>query len=216
MTELQGQAPATEVLEQSAREAPLGWRELPAFSTAGTEEAAAKVLEVVEQVMLEVVDGSDGPGSDWDVWGVFNGATTNEQSAIVRYVLERRPAAEVLFNKLTEWGFHPPEGPAFGNLLPVHRAGIEVAVRVIPAVADTIEALNTLIVAKNPPPTPTISTVPVDPEDTILEPIDGPDDIDAERAAIQAASADAAGERERKASKGKSKPKKARSIDAED
>lgn len=172
--------------DQVERSAPLDWDELPPFGRLGCEEAAANVLEVAEQVVLAVIDGEDGAGADWDAWGVFNGATKNEQSAIVRYVLTRRPTAEVLFNKVREWGFSAPEGPRFEDLLPVHRAGFELAVRIVPAVVHTIEAINTAIVEKNPPPAPAIAAHPVDIEDTILEQVDGLGDIDPERAAAQA------------------------------
>lgn len=207
LAEVLAPPPAPELIP--GRDTPLAWDELAPHSIAGTLDIVAWIVEGADHSLIMTTEPYSA--NSMENWGVFSRASEGKHDEIIRYAIERRPSPEVLFNKMRELGLIAGE---FYDLAPYQRAGLELGGRVIVAAAEAIDIVNTVIVAKNPPPAPAISTVAVDPEDTILERVDGLDDIDRERAAIEGASAQAAADREKKASKGKGKTKKARSIDA--
>lgn len=194
------QAPA----DDQVRTEPLDWPDMAPFGIDSTTEHAAGMVAAAQHFMREVLGGTIM------VPAMFYALPQETCQALAAYVLQRRPSAEVLFNKMRELGIIPG---SFEELPPVYRGELELAVRVIPAVAGALEAMNAAIVERNPPPAPEVATAPVALEDTILEQVDGMGDIDPERAAAQAKADQAAAEREAPAKK--SKGKKARSTDGD-
>lgn len=145
---------------------PLGWVELDAvMAEIGAEAVAASVVEWAEAGLL--VHLGDGPdGLDADLWGIFAGAASNEKSAILRYVFERKPSAEALFIKLQEWEFN--RGGLFEDLVPAERASLELLVRLVPAVVDVLGVLEAETRRRTPPPEPPAAR-PIPLDETSLE-----------------------------------------------
>ncbi|MFD2030240.1 hypothetical protein ACFSKM_07880 [Ancylobacter dichloromethanicus] len=164
----------------------------------------AMVLESAEAAyILKTEPGQQNVPVDF---GVFCMASSPVYDDVIRYAIERRPAAEVLFNKMKELGH---VAGLWDALTPVDRASFELAARIIPAVADVAEVMNAEMVRRFPPPAPMMATREVDLEDTILERVDGIDDIDPQMAAARAQADQAAAEREaEKAKKATAKAKK--------
>lgn len=134
----------------------------------GREEVVSEFVEWVEAGVVSIFGRADCEALQW---GVFCGATTNEQSAILRYIIERKPHPETVFLKMQEEGFRP--GVAFGDLLPVERAGFEFLARVVPVLLDSLDAVRgeaALRRRADPDPAP---TRPVPLEDTSLEQVPG-------------------------------------------
>jgi len=188
------------------RTTPLAWHELAPFSIAGTIELAAWVQESAEQALIMKTEPHYH--TEWVSWGVMSLLDGGQESEVLRYVIDRRPAPEVLFNKMRELGHVTG---AWDELLPVERASYELAARIIPAVADVAEAINAQLVAKCPPAPAVAATRLVDIEDTILERVDGMDDIDPEMAAAREKADQIAAER---AAEKKPKGKKRSIVDA--
>lgn len=172
--------PPVEPLPEGARTTPLAWDELAPLSVAGTIDLAAWVIEGAE--MSFVMKTEPYHRNVPENWGIFNGASDGTHQAIIAYSIERRPTAEVLFNKLRELG---EISGTFEDLLPVQRASFELAARILPAVADVVEVMNAEMVRRNPPVSPATAAQLVDIEDTILERVDGIDDIDPQMAAAR-------------------------------
>lgn len=189
--ELKEKVPAEpEPLPEGTRTTPLNWDELAPYSVPGTCGIAAWVLE---GAMMSVIMKTEPHSvNSTENWGPFHGASDGGMDALLAYAIERRPSPEVLFNKARELGICTG---AFEDLLPVDRVSFELAARLLPATADTIEALNAAIVVRNPAPAMTDTGVAVDIEDTIFEPIDGLVDIDQDRALAQAKADKAMAER---------------------
>lgn len=179
--------PPAAPLPEGARTTPLAWDELAPFSVAGTIDLAAWIIEGAEGSF--VMKTEPYYGNVPENWGVFNGASDGTHQAIIAYSIERRPMAEVLFNKMREIG---KISGAFDDLLPLQRASFELAARLLPAVAEVAEVMNAEMVRRNPPPAPVRVTREVDIEDTILERVDGIDDIDPQMATARARADEAA------------------------
>lgn len=106
-----------------------------------------------------------------DMHDSFCAAPPDAREAMVNYIIERKPTAETLFIKCQEWGGgRRHEG--IDSLAPCQRAGLELLVRLVPAVMQTIDAINAEISRRQPPPEPG-EAVPVPIEDTIFEEVPG-------------------------------------------
>ncbi|WAC26326.1 hypothetical protein [Ancylobacter sp. SL191] len=204
MSDDQNAAPAeTAPAPEAPRPTPLNWDEVPPHSVPSTMKLIMVVLENAEQAYIGETEPFNH--TEWEVWGLLSKASDDELSPLVSYAMERRPSAEVLFNKARELGL---VAGAFDDLLPVDRASFELAARLIPAIGEVVATINAVIVEKNPPPAPAVTTRPVDIEDTIFEQTDGIGELDEQRAAAQAKADEAAA-----AHAAKKKPaKKKRSI----
>ncbi|WGD31297.1 hypothetical protein AncyloWKF20_05585 [Ancylobacter sp. WKF20] len=184
-----------------ARPAALDWHEVAPTSVEGVFALIAPVLEAAEQAYI----GECEPQNFVSGLGPLTKLSIVEASRLIGYALDRRPAPEVLFNKARELGIVTG---TFDHLLPVDRASFELAARLIPAIGEVVATINAVIVEKNPPPAPAVTTRPVDIEDTIFEQTDGIGELDEQRAAAQAKADEAAA-----AHAAKKKPaKKKRSI----
>lgn len=187
---------------EDMRTTPLAWDELAPFSIAGTIELAGDVLEGAEQAYIAHTEPHYH--TEWVGWGVLALVSDEQAAEVIRYAIERRPAPEVLFNKMRELGHIT--GP-WEELTPVDRASFELAARILPAVADVAEVMNAEMVRRNPPPATATAAQLVDIEDTILERVDGIDDIDPQMAAAREKADEEAAKRE--AAKKPAKAKKA-------
>ncbi|WP_371347008.1 hypothetical protein [Ancylobacter sp. IITR112] len=192
---------------EDMRTTPLTWEELAPFSIAGTIELAGDVLEGAEQAYIAHTEPHYH--TEWVGWGVLALVSDEQAAEVIRYAIERRPAPEVLFNKMRELGHITG---VWEELTPVDRASFELAARLLPAVADVAEVMNAEMVRRNPPPVPATAARLVDIEDTILERVDGIDDIDPQMAAARAKADEEAAKRE--AEKKPAKAKKRSIADA--
>lgn len=169
-----------EPLPEGMRTTPLGWDELAPYSSAGTAVLASWVVEGA--VSSFIMKTEPFHQFSTDNWGAFAGASDGMFGDVLAYALDRRPAPEVLFNKMRELGHVTGQ---WHELLPVDRAAIELAARIIPAVADVVETLNAEMVHRFPPPAPAVATRLVDIEDTVLERVAGIADVDPQMAAAR-------------------------------
>ncbi|CAA0096154.1 Uncharacterised protein [Starkeya nomas] len=169
-----------EPLPEGTRTTPLGWDELAPYSSAGTVMLASWVVEGA--VSSFIMKTEPFHQFSTDNWGAFAGASDGMFGDVLAYALDRRPAPEVLFNKMRELGHVTGQ---WHELLPVDRAAIELAARIIPAVADVVETLNAEMVHRFPPPAPAVATRLVDIEDTVLERVAGIADVDPQMAAAR-------------------------------
>lgn len=192
---------------EDMRTTPLTWDELAPFSIQGTLDLAAWIIEGAEMSFVMKTEPYHRNVSE--NWGIFSGASDGTHQAIIAYSIERRPTAEVLFNKLRELG---EISGTFDELLPFQRAGFELAARILPAAADVVEVINAEMVRRHPPPVPATAARLVDIEDTILERVDGIDDIDPQMAAARAKADEEAAKRD--AEKKPAKAKKRSIADA--
>lgn len=189
---------------EPSRTTPLGWDELGYTGDAGMLGLIVAVLESAEG---RYIRQTEPHVSDFDLnyMGLTPKLNDERIQALLPYVIERRPGAEVMFNKARELGI---VAGGFADLLPVDRASFELAARLIPAIADVVDTINAEIVARNPSPAPAVAVRPVDIEDTIFEQTDGIGELDPVRAAAQAKADEAAAAH----AAGKKPAKKKRSI----
>lgn len=192
---------------EDMRTTPLVWEELAPFSIAGTIQLAGDVLEGAEQAYITKTEPHYH--TEWVGWGVLALMSDQDADEVIRYAIERRPAPEVLFNKMKELGHAVGK---WEELTPVYRASFELAARLLPAVADVAEVMNAEMVRRHPPAAPATAARLVDIEDTILERVDGIDDIDPQMATARAKADEEAAKRE--AEKKPAKAKKRSIADA--
>lgn len=147
---------------------PYDWEELKPFPL-----TAAVVMAqcVAFGASVQFVQFFGEEGLSPDRYDSFCGAPDDARTAMVEYIIERKPTAETLFIKCQEWGGgRRHEG--IDSLAPCQRAGLELLVRLVPAVMEAIDTINAEISRRLPPPEPG-EAVPVPIEDTIFEEVPG-------------------------------------------
>ncbi|MEW6256563.1 MAG: hypothetical protein AB1592_11450 [Pseudomonadota bacterium] len=136
----------------------------------GGDGIVMTAMLAVESSLFEVF----GSAEDYSVAeeaGLLWAYGEGERSALGRYILERGPTAEVLFNKARELGLY--QGRTFADLNPAEWASLELAVRVGPAVKAAIDAVLAEADRRHPPPKIPLRRRAVAVEDTIFEQVNG-------------------------------------------
>ncbi|MFG1300351.1 hypothetical protein V5F49_11210 [Xanthobacter sp. V3C-3] len=149
---------------------PLPWEDLVPFSTTSICSVALDLAGVIEPAFLERF--ADGP-LDPATYGLFNFAHADSDE-VVRYIVQHRPSAETLCIRTAELqGDRTPTAEDLAAILPSFWAQLELAVRLIPAVVDALEAVNAELARRRPPVIEPPPAVPVPIGDTILEEMPG-------------------------------------------
>lgn len=162
--------PAAEPPPAAQSSEPLPWEDLVPFSTAGIRSVALDVAAAIEPAFLERF--ADGP-LDPATYGLFSFAHA-DPGEVVRYIVQHRPSAETLCIRTAELaGERTPTAEDLAAILPSFWAQLELAVRLIPAVVDALEAVNAELTRRRPPVIEPPPAVPVPIGDTILEEMPG-------------------------------------------
>lgn len=155
---------------------PFPWRDLQPFDEEETLTIALDVACAAEAVLLPWLlanfDASPDPAREVASWGLLSCPVSGDATELLRYIRTRPAVAESLF--IHQSGLHGErvETGDFEALTPSARAQFELAVRLVPAVAEAIAAINAEISRRLPPPEPG-KAVPVPIEDTIFEEVPG-------------------------------------------
>lgn len=149
---------------------PLAWADLVPFSTTGIGAVALDLAVAVEPFFLRrFASGPLDPGA----YGLFSFAHA-DPGEVVRYIVQHRPSAETLCIRTAELaGERTPTAEDLAAILPSFWAQLELAVRLIPAVVDALEAVNAELARRRPPVIEPPPAVPVPIEDTIFEEVPG-------------------------------------------
>jgi len=149
-------------------EQPYDWAELTSFCPSSTAVMAGCVAYGAAAQFVQFFGEA---GLDPLKFDAFCSAPDDARFAMVEYIMQRQPTAEALFIKCMEWGGgRKHEG--VDTLAPYQRAGLELLVRLVPAVVETIEAMNAEISCRAPPPEPPPGR-PIPLDETSLEEVPG-------------------------------------------